>query len=150
MTDLPNLKAAAIRHTRPGSIALMAFALLLFGPRIWDTVRGEPWIDSRLAVIETSTGNVIVEEHIRTNQPVHGRRYSSAEAEDGTVICSEDVSATWIGTTARFWRIDGFAGCLPQEPFRVCSSFALYSDSGRNRHLGPFCSPFGAASISAE
>lgn len=142
MAELANLRATARRHSTPGSFVILLCAALVFGPRAWDTIRGEPWIDNRLVVAQNSNGGIVIEDVTRTNAPVHGLRFTSAETQDGTVICSSEHSDVWLGETKRFWRLRAFAGCdQPREPYRVCSRFSVRSENDRRRSYGPFCSP---------
>lgn len=142
MSELANLKATYRRQSTPGSLILIVCAAVVFGPRVWDTVRGEPWIENQLVVAQNSGGGVVVEDVTKTASNVHGLRFTSAEAEDGTVICSTEHSDVWLGENKRFWRLTAFIGCdQPREPYRVCSRFSVRSESDRRRGFGPFCSP---------
>lgn len=142
MADLPNLRETWRRQSTPGSLVLIVIAAVIFGPRMWDAMRGEPWIDNALVVIQNSNGGIAVEDQTRTLSNVHGLRFTSAETVDGTVICSTEHSDTWMGEAKRFWRLSAFIGCeQPAEPYRVCSRFSIRSDSDRRRVFGPFCSP---------
>lgn len=142
MSELSNLRATARRHWTPGTFVILVIAAIAFGPRIWDTIRGEPWIDNQLMLAQNSGGALIVEDVTRSNAPVHGMRFTSAESADGTVICSADHSAIWHGEAKRFWRLNAFIGCeTPSEAFKICSRFSVRSESGRRRSYGPFCSP---------
>lgn len=142
MADLPNLRATVRRQSTPGSILLIICAAAVFGPRLYDQVRGEPWIDNQLVVAQNSGGGIVIEDQTRTKAAVHGLRFTSAEAEDGTVICSTEHSDVWLGENKRFWRLSAFIGCeQPAEPYRVCSRFSIRSESDRRRGFGPFCSP---------
>ena len=136
-----HLSAAIHRHTTPGALLLLMFAALIFGPTLWDTMRGEPWIENRLAVVQNSTGAIVVEDLIVTRGAVHGLRVNTVEMEDGSVFCSIEHHNTWEGERNRFWRTEAFTGCaLPQSPYRICARFSVASDSGRQQYFGPFCS----------
>lgn len=142
MAELSNLRATARRHSTPGSLVILLCAVLVFGPRLWDAIRGEPWIDNHLTVVQNSGGGVVVEDVTVTNAPVQGLRFTSAETVDGTVLCSTEQTDIWLGEAKRFWRLPAFTGCdQPQEPYRVCSRFSIRSESDRRRSFGPFCSP---------
>lgn len=146
MAELPNLRDTVRRQSTPASLLLIVCAAIVFGPRIWDTLRGEPWIDNQLVVVQNSGGGIVVEDQTKTTSPVHGLRFTSAEAEDGTVICSTEHSDIWLGENKRFWRLSAFIGCVqPREPYRVCSRFSIRSESDRRRSFGPFCSPLTKA-----
>ncbi|MGA0615963.1 hypothetical protein [Paracoccus sp. KR1-242] len=141
MGDLAHLRETFKRQSTPGSLVLIMCAAVVFGPRAWDTFRGEPWIDNHLLIAQNSGGGIVVEDQTKTNAPVHGLRFTSAEAEDGTVICSTEHSDIWLGENKRFWRLSAFIGCeQPVEPYRVCSRFSIRSESDRRRSYGPFCS----------
>lgn len=141
MAEMVNLQATVKRQSTPGSLLVIAIALIAFGPRLWDTVIGEPWIDNSLAVVETSVGRIVVEDTTVTNESVSGLRANTVESEDGTVLCSTEHHNTWHGERKRFWQIAAFTNCAPPtESYRVCSRFAISSDSGRQRQFGPFCS----------
>ena len=129
------------RHTTHGSLLILFLALIVLGPGLWDAIRGEPWIDDRLTVVQNSTGAVVVEDITRSKGPAHGLRVNTIETADGRVICSAEHHNTWVGERKRFWQLDLFARCpAPPDMFRVCSTFSITSDSGRQRYYGPFCS----------
>lgn len=148
MSELSNLRATIQRQTQPGSVAILFIALIAFGPSMWDWIRGEPWIDNQLMLAQNSGGSLVVEDVTRSNAPVHGMRYTSAETESGTVLCSSDHSAIWQGEAKRFWHLSAFIGCeMPSEAFKICSRFSIRSESGRRRSYGPFCSPLSTPPI---
>ncbi|SCX88099.1 hypothetical protein [Paracoccus tibetensis] len=141
MAKCTHLAAAIQRHTTAGSLLLLMFSVIIFGPRLWDTIRGEPWIENKLAIVQNSSGAIVVEDAILTRGAVHGLRANTVEAEDGSVLCSTEHHNTWLGERNRFWRIQAFTGCPPpSDPYRICSRFVIASDSGRQRYFGPFCS----------
>lgn len=141
MAKCTHLAAAIRRHTTAGSLLLLMFSGIVFGPRLWDTIRGEPWIDNRLAIIQNSNGDIVVEDLTVTRGAVHGLRANTIESEDSSVLCSTQHHNTWLGERNRFWRIAAFTGCHPPpDPYRICSRFVVTSDSGRQRYFGPFCS----------
>lgn len=143
MDKCVHVQEALRRHGSPGSLLLIVLALIIFSPRIWDTVRGEPALTNVLTIVTKSDGQVVVQDLTQTRSPVHGVRAAVIEAEDGSVICSTEHHNTWTGERNRFWRISAFTGCpVPDRPYRICSGFAVESASGRQRYLGPFCSPF--------
>ena len=141
MANCSNLAATYRRHTTPGSLLMLFFAVYILGPGLWDTVRGEPWIENQLTVVQNSTGAVVVEDLTRTRGPAHGVRANTVEDSRGEVHCSSEHHNTWLGERKRFWRIEAFARCSPPlEAFKVCSRFSVASDNGRQRYYGPFCS----------
>lgn len=143
MENLVNLRAAIRRQTSPGSLALLVMAMVLFAPRTWDFIRGEPWINNQLSVIEKTDGRLIVEDKIQTHDEVQGLRANTVETKDSSVICARDHRNSWQRQRNRFWRFEAFAGCTkPSEPFRVCSFYTLSSNSGRLNRFGPFCSEY--------
>lgn len=141
MARCTHLAATFRRHTTGGSLLVLFMSAWVLGPGLWDTVRGEPWIENHLTVVQNSNGAVLVEDITRTKGPAHGVRANTIQAADGSVLCSTEHHNTWIGERKRFWRIEAFARCSPPpEVYRVCSHFAVSSDSGRHRYYGPFCS----------
>lgn len=143
MSELSNLKATVKRQSTPGSLLLILCAALLFGPRAWDTVVGEPWVDNNLSVIINSGGDTVVEDYIFTKDVVHGSRANTVENTDGEVVCSTEHYNTWQGERRRFWHLPAFVSCAERPAnFRVCSRFTISSPSGRTRAFGPFCSPY--------
>lgn len=142
MGRFTHVSEALHRHSSPGSLLLILFAVILFGPRTWDAVRGEPSIENQLAVVVTSSGDVLIQDVTMTNQPVSGLRANMIEAEDGAVICSTEHHNTWSGARNRYWAFTAFTSCQPPaQPFRICSTFAVEASSGRAKFIGPFCSP---------
>ncbi|MBI1620033.1 hypothetical protein [Aquamicrobium zhengzhouense] len=147
MSEMSNLRATVRRQSTPGSLVLLICTALVFGPRVWDYIIGEPWIDNQLMIVENSSHEIIVEDLTYTKEPVHGLRVNTVEADDGDILCSTEHHNSWHGERKRFWRLGAFTGCAPQqESFRVCSRFSVSSGSGRTRLFGPFCSPYMAAS----
>lgn len=145
MGKLEHVRAAAERHTSPGSLVLLLLTLIVFGPRTWDAVRGEPNIENRLAVVQNSAGETLIHDLTLTNQPVSGLRANIIEDSSGAVLCSQEHHNTWHGERNRFWQFSAFTGCPePKVDYRVCSTFAVHSESGRQRFLGPFCSALSA------
>lgn len=141
--DLPNLRCMAKRHTTPGAIAIYLLFLILFLPKVWDTARGEPWINNNLVVIRTTDGRYLVEDTVSAKSQVYGDRQITVELVDGTVVCSSRWSGAWAATSKRNWRMSALMGNCepPREVFRICSRFSLFSQSGRHRTFDPFCSP---------
>lgn len=141
MSELSNLKAAYKRQNTPGTHLVLIMAAIAFGPRAYDTIIGEPWISDSLAIVQNSTGAIVVEDITHTNEAVSGVRVNTVESESDEIICSTEHHNTWHGERKRFWQIDAFTGCAqPKEMYRVCSRFAVSSNSGRSRQFGPFCS----------
>lgn len=141
MTRLPHLSASLHRQCTPGSLALLACAMILFGPRLVDHVLGEPWIDNELTVVVASTGGVAIEDIVTTTKTVRGLRSNSVEGQDGSILCSTEHHNSWLGSRKRFWSFRAFSGCnQPGEPYKVCSRFSISSKSGRFQQYGPFCS----------
>lgn len=129
------------RHGVAGLWATI-FAAMVFGPRIYDTIRGEPWINNELAVIQNSSGQIIVEDIVTTRNHVAGVRANTVELDSGEVICSTEHHNAWLGQRNRFWSFGAFSGCTPpNEPYKVCSRFSITSGAGLSRFYGPFCSP---------
>lgn len=143
MPEMHNLKGTVRRHSNPGALMLLVLSLIVFGPRVWDGIRGEPWISNELSLFQTSTGEFLVEDIIKTNNPVYGDRQITIEAADGTTLCSSRWAGAWNATSRRNWSIPALAGgcSAPNEPFLICSSFSVYSNSGRHRLYSSFCSP---------
>lgn len=144
MARCSNLADTFRRHTTGGSLLVLFMAAWALGPGLWDTIRGEPWIDNNLTVAQNSAGALVVEDITQTKGPAHGVRVNTIQAADRSVICSTEHHNTWNGERKRFWRIEAFSNCpTPSEPFAVCSHFSISSQSGRHRYYGPFCStPF--------
>ncbi len=141
MGDLTNLRGAVQRHSTPGSLVILVCAMIVFGPRIWDTIRGEPWIDNQLTVMQGSTGAILVEDLTLTRGTARGVRINTIEDEGGAILCSAEHHNSWLGERKRMWRIQAFVRCSPPiDIYRVCSRFSVASDSGRQRYFGPFCS----------
>lgn len=141
MGKCTHLSQALRRQFSPGSLLLLLFAAIVFGPQSFDWARGEPTIANHLAVVTNSQGVVLVQDVTQTRRPVSGVRANTIEREDGAVVCSTEHHNTWRGERNRFWDIRAFTSCAaPAYPFKVCSNFAVQSDSGRQRYLGPFCS----------
>lgn len=142
-SELTNIQSCIKRHAVAGP-GLLILAALLFGPRLFDMVRGEPWIQGTLSVFQSSDGRYLVEDSVTTNHPVYGDRQITLETGDGTVLCSSRWSGAWEATTKRNWSLTALAGAncdlQPVEPFRVCSTFSLTSGSGRARSFAPYCS----------
>lgn len=137
-----HLNDAVRRHSTPGSLLLLLFAFIVFGPKTIDALRGEPNLENHLAIITNSAGEQIVQDMTRARSPVYGVRAIVIEADDGSVICSTEHHNTWQGERNRLWRISALTSCnTPDQPYRICSHFSVQSDSGRQRFLGPFCSP---------
>ena len=144
MAELAHLRATVRRQSTPGSVAILVCALIVFGPKLYDTIIGEPWIDNTLTIVENSNGEVVVEDLTLTNDTVYGLRVNTVEDTNGNVICSTEHHNSWFGERKRFWQYLAFTGC-PTEPsvsFRACSLFSIASDSGRQRMFGPFCSGY--------
>lgn len=134
------LRATLARQTTPGSMALLALAVIFFGPRAWDTIIGEPQISARLIVTVNRDGDYGVEELIRTNHMVQGTQLVRVEDADGGVLCSRPIRDFWSGEIKRFWHFAAFTGCArPDEPFRVCATFTVSSESGRRRQFPAVC-----------
>lgn len=147
MGDLSNLRATVRRQSTPGSLVLLVCAALVFAPRAYDYIIGEPWIDNSLMIVENSTHEMIIEDVTLTKEPVHGLRVNTVEDEAGGILCSTEHHNSWHGERKRFWRLGAFTGCaLPKESYRVCSRFSISSGSGRTRLFGPFCSSYVAVS----
>lgn len=143
MSELANLKATVRRQSTPGTLLLILCGAMLFGPRAWDTVVGEPWINNNLSVAINSGGTTVIEDIIQTKDVVYGVRANTVENVDGEVVCSTEHYNTWQGERRRFWHVPAFVSCAVQpENFRVCSRFTISSPSGRTRAFGPFCSPY--------
>ena len=142
-SDLEHLKCALRRHSTAGTRGILILSMILFGPRVWDYVQGEPWITGSLSVVRASDGRYLIEDSITTNNPVYGDRQITLENRDGTVLCSSRWSGAWEATTKRNWDLAALAGSnchTPKEPFRVCSTFSVSSQSGRHRSFAPICS----------
>lgn len=143
MVKFPNLEASLQRQSTPGSLALLLCAFIVFGPRTWDYLIGEPWIDNKLMIVENSSHELVVEDLTYTKSAVQGIRVNTVESDEGDILCSTEHHNTWHGERKRFWRIGAFTGCASQqESFRVCSRFSISSGSGRTRLFGPFCSGY--------
>lgn len=146
MAELSNLRSTLRRQSSPGSLVILVCAALVFAPRAWDHITGEPWIDNSLSVYESGSGAVVVEDLIHTREAVYGLRVNTVEGENSEVLCSIEHHNSWHGERKRFWRIEAFSGCEPQQTsYRVCSRFSVQSGSGRTQGFGPFCSPYVAA-----
>lgn len=119
---------------------LLGLAAVLFGPRAWDAVIGEPHINARLTITMNRDGDYGVEELIRTNHMVQGTELVRVEDADGGVLCSRPIRDFWAGEIKRFWHFEAFTGCeRPDEAFRVCATFTVSSDSGRRRQFPASC-----------
>lgn len=141
MSELTHLKQTYRRHSTPGSLLILAMVVVMFGPRLYDTIRGEPWINNQLTIVENSTGNVVVEDLTFTKEAVNGVRVNTVEGEDSEIICSTEHHNTWHGERKRFWQLEAFTGCpQPTVMYRVCSRFSISSSSGLTRQFGAFCS----------
>lgn len=139
--NLRHVKDMVKRQSTPGSAAIILMAVLLFGPKSIDMIRGEPWIDNRLLITQTSQGITVIEDTTITQNIVNGLRVVTAESPDGTVVCRANHINTWLGEKKQFWRVEAFIGCpQPKEAYRICSFFVARSESGRERSYGPFCS----------
>ena len=139
--ELVHIKAMIKRQTSAGTLAILFLFIILFGGRVFDFVRGEPWIGNELVIVLNSQGQTTVEDIITTRNIVRGYREVYAETLDGTTICRTHHSNTWYGEKKQFWRVAAFMGCkAPEEPFRICSVFSVRSESGREKSFGPFCS----------
>ena len=148
MGEMSNLRATIKRQSTPGSLVLLICTALVFGPRAWDYLIGEPWIDNQLMIVENSSHEMIVEDISYTKEPVHGIRVNTVEDQEGGILCSTEHHNSWHGERKRFWRLGAFTGCgTPTETYRVCSRFSVSSGSGRTRLFGPFCSSYVAASV---
>lgn len=142
--DLENLRRALKRQSTAGTRAILFLALIMFGPRAYDYAIDEPWITGSLSVLRSTDGRYLVEDTVITNNPVYGDRQILLEASDGTVLCSSVWSGSWDATTKRNWDLSALAGAscqVPEDNFRVCSIFSVYSQSGRQRSFAPICSP---------
>lgn len=144
MAELAHLRSAVKRQSSPGSLAILLCAVIAFGPKTWDAIVGEPWIDNSLTVVENSSGNVVIEDMTQTRDTVYGLRVNTVEDKDGQVLCSTEHHNSWNGERKRFWEYEAFTGCAlqPDIDFRTCSLFSIYSGSGRTRMFGPFCSGY--------
>jgi len=146
MSSCTHIKGALRRHGSPGTFLWVMLFLIIFGPRTFDAATGEPDLINDLAIVQDSIGDVLVQDVTRTRRPVYGVRSVTIENDDGNVICSTEHHNTWTGERNRFWRLSAITGCaVPAVPYRVCSAFSVRSDSGRQRYLGPFCSPVTGA-----
>lgn len=142
-SDLDNLRKAIHRHSTAGTKSILFLALILFGPRAYDYIRGEPWVTGTLAVVKASDGRYLIEDTVTTNNPVYGDRQVTLETSSGTILCSSKWSGSWDATTRRNWELSALAGVsckAPEQKFKVCSAFSVYSQSGRHRSFGPICS----------
>lgn len=143
MNKCSHLSAAMRRHTSPGTLLLLLFFILLFGPRTMDALRGVPRIDNELTLVQGSLGEVLVRDRTISAGSAFGVRAVTIEKDDGSVVCATEHHNTWAGERNRYWRFSAFTACpAPELPFRVCSYFSVRSDSGRARGLGPFCSAY--------
>lgn len=143
MGNATHIRDAIRRHTSPGALLLLLFSLIVFGPRLIDAARGEPWIENELGIIINSAGEPVVRDVTITRNPVIGLRANTIEDENAQVICSTEHHNTWVGERNRLWQISAFTGCPPPGvPYRICSSFSVTSEAGRAARLGPFCSTF--------
>lgn len=141
MSKYPHIGEAIRRNTGQSTLLLVAMFLIVFGPRIWDTFTGQPSMENTLSIVLDSTGDVLIHDLTLTQGPVHGVRANTIETEDGSVVCSTEHHNSWRGERNRFWRVSAFVSCdPPAEPYRICSTFSVESESGRHRFLGPFCS----------
>lgn len=152
MAELANLQDAMRRQTTPGSVALLLCAAIVFGPKVYDVIIGEPWIDNVLTVVENSSGQVVIEDLTLTRDTVYGLRANVIEDRNGGVVCSTEHHNSWSGERKRFWQYAAFTGCSnpPTESYRACSLFSIASDSGRQRRFGPFCSGYVAGAMAKD
>lgn len=137
-----HLRSMVNRQTTAGSLGIVCIALLMFGPRTYDYIRGEPWIDNQISVLRSTDNAVVVEDTIITNTAVYGDRQVVVEDKDGETLCSSRWAGAWNETSRRMWLLPAFVGgCqVPESPFRVCSEFSVYSGSGRHSFYNAFCS----------
>lgn len=141
MGKCTHISQAMRRQFSPGSLLLLLFAGIVFGPQSYDWIQGEPALTNHLAVVTTSQGAVLVQDVTQTRRPVYGLRANTIEREDGAVVCSTEHHNSWRGERNRLWEFRAFTSCAaPAYSFKICSNFAVQSDSGRQRYLGPFCS----------
>lgn len=150
--NFDNLRCMAKRQSTPGTMAILLLGAIMFGPKLWDTARGEPWIDNRLTLIQSSQGSLIVEDVVSTNTAVYGERHITVESSEGTVLCSSRWSGAWSANHKRMWQLSALApGCeVPASEFRICSAFSLFSGSGRRNIFSSFCSAPYAPSVVVE
>ena len=128
------------RQTTPGAMLILALAALMFGPRALDAVQGEPRVDASLILTVNRDGDFGVEETVRSAGMAQGTELVRVEDADGGVLCSRPIRDFWAGEIKRFWHFDAFTGChRPDQPFRVCVTFTVASESGRRRQFPPSC-----------
>lgn len=140
---LDNTRAMIRRQTTPGTLVIALIAIMVFGPKLWDVVRGHPWLETSLLVAELSTGDVIIEDITTTSGLADGVRANVVESEAGEILCAYNHYNTWVGERKRNWKVEAFASCpMPDQPFRVCSRFHVESEHGLRGTFGPFCSAF--------
>lgn len=143
--------ANAVRVLIPG----VAFALLLMiAPSMvmsaWDlAIRDRPWLVSELQVVENATvdGMPVIKDDIRIDYPVFGVRNVWSEDLDSVRLCGTDRSDGWGRNMSRTWSWEGFFEnkcSVPARPFRVCTSFHLFSPRGVDSNAGPYCSALAA------
>lgn len=138
---MPNkLRETWVRQTTPGTLLLLGLAAIMFGPRAVDTVRGEPFIEAKLTLTLNRTGEYGIEEHIKTDDLVVGLETVRVEDGGGGLICRSQIRDFWDGERKQYWPFHVFTGCdVPAEAFRVCASFSIRSEAGRQRQFPPSC-----------
>ena len=141
----------AVRVLIPGIvIALVLLVLPGLSMSAWDVfLRDRPWVTSTLAIIDETApiAKPLISDKTVVRHPVYGDRFVWVEANDGTQLCRASRSDIWDQDRTRVWDWDAFfeRRCgVPARPFRVCTSFHVYSPRGNGDLSGPFCSPIAA------
>lgn len=97
--------------------------------------RHRPWIEAHDRAFVSPTGHWVITSLTQAARRVVGSRTTTVflSSAPDEIVCMSERRDSWEGERLKHWTVEGFLNytCpVPDQPFFVCSEFAVSLDSG--------------------